>query len=433
MSANLARESLGPRRRAPKESLVVTSSAPEAQAALERAGWSLLYHRANVTEQLEAALRHDPGLVLAHVLRGFQLRLLARRDLAPQLTQHLAHARESLADRGGTARERLLFAALQAWHAGAVNSAIDALRAASSAHPSCLLSMKLQHALCFMYGRLDETRASLSAALAAHEAGSAGHGAVLGCLAFALEEAGELEAARRAAECALETAPCDAWAFHALLHVHGARGERGRALALLARGFEPFEGGGNFLQHLAWHHGLLALEDGHVDAALAIYDRQVARGLGTDYRDLINCVSLLLRLERAAVDVGTRYESLASWSAAQLGDHSLAFADVHHLLALLASGRAPQAREFLASLRAQLAQRTDADAELASRLAIPLMESLLSRWEQRELGSAQIRRASAHALRGLGGSHLQRELFALMLSDAGGASASAVPIERRSV
>jgi hypothetical protein len=404
-------------------SLEVTAWHPEAVHALERCVWSLLLHRADAPQHLSDALEHDPGLALGHILRGFQLRLLARRELAPQIESAIEAARTSVSARGGTSREHLLLTALSAWHAGESLTALQALRAASEAHPDCLLSMKLLHAVSFIYGKLQLTRGNLERCLSALEGRTAGYGLVLGCYAFALQEAGFVAQAQQAALDALEIGRDDVWAFHALLHVFSSQQDNAEALALLRRCDDRFVDCNNFRAHLAWHHALIAAARGEHDEALALYDRQLVGGClqapGLDYRDLANCVSLLVRLERGGVHVGSRYEALADLAELQIGNHQLAFADAHYLLALLGAGRSGQARRFLDSSRAQLAHRKDEDAVVYARTGLPLLLGVCALYtDGPELPLRALAALNAASLQELGGSHVQRALFLQLSRDA---------------
>ena len=58
-----------------------------------------------------------------------------------------------------------------------------------------------------------------------------------------------------------------------------------------------------------------------------------------DYRDISNATSLLMRLELEGMNVGRRWDELASLSEARVDDGCLVFADLHYMLALAAAGR----------------------------------------------------------------------------------------------
>ncbi len=401
----------------------VTSESALAVRALERSVWAIMYHRVEAAEALKEALELDPELALAHVLRGFQLRLLARAELAPAITEAIARARASVARRGAGAREHMLLDALATWHAGDASRAQAILRGTCEAHPRCLLSMKLLHALSLMYGKLKLTPSALERSLGELTVRSPNRGVLLGCYAFALHESGFVAGAREAALRALEISPDDVWALHALLHALTGQQRFDEAAEVLARWDHGFVRCNNFRAHLVWHRALLAVARGAYEEALALHDRELVRvfdpARALNYRDLANCVSMLVRLERVGVDVGARYEALADLAEGQRGDHRLAFADAHYLLALLRAGRAQAARRFLAQARAEVCARRDEDAQVYARRGVPLLEGLSALYlGERNASLRALASLNAAQLAELGGSNMQRELFLQLSQDA---------------
>ncbi len=402
--------------------LALSTPSAKAVEAYERAVFSLLAHRADTLAQLESALREDPQFALPQLVRGFALRLLARSDLLPAARDALAQVEASFVSRGATLREALLADALRAWLGRDVDGAIASLARACEAHPACLVSMKLHHALCFLHGKHPEMRRSLERCLDTLSPEVPGYGYVLGCHAFALEETGAYREALHHARAAIELCPHDAWAYHALLHVLTMQGRTREGLSFVRMRGQRFAGGNNFVAHIAWHHALFAIAEGELDEALALYDGEITAPLGRDYRDLANCASLLYRLEQAGADVRERWQGLADLAETRNGDHLLAFADAHYLLALLGAGRLEAAQQFVASVRATFAGRIDHDGLVGRQLGVPLSEGMLALFTgEPELALRKLWPLSGRMLR-LGGSHAQRELFELMVARAAQAS-----------
>jgi tetratricopeptide (TPR) repeat protein len=390
----------------------------KAVEAYERAVVSLLAHRADMLSQLESALREDPEFALPQLVRGFALRLLARSDQLPAVQDALRQVEASSAARGATLREALLADALRAWLAHDVDGAIASLARACETHPACLVSMKLHHALCFLHGKHQQMRRSLERCLEVLSPELPGYGYVLGCHAFALEETGAYREALHHARAAIELCPHDAWAYHALLHVLTMQARTREGLSFVRLRGQRFASGNNFVAHIAWHHALFAIAEGELDEALALYDGEITAPLGRDYRDLANCASLLYRLERAGRAVGDRWQRLAELAETRVGDHLLAFADAHYLLALLGAGRVQAAQGFVESVRAALAGRIDHDGLVGRQLGLPLSEGMLALFTgEPERALRKLWPLSVRMLR-LGGSHPQRELFELMVVQA---------------
>jgi tetratricopeptide (TPR) repeat protein len=398
--------------------LPLTCTAPEALAAYERAVFSLLAHRADTLAHLDEALRADPMFALPQLIRGFALRLLCRTDVLPSVREALANAERSFLERGRTLREGLIADALWAWCEGDVDGCIAALSRCSEAHPNCLVSMKLHHALCFLHGKHQLMRRALERTITQISPELPGYSYVLGCHAFALEETGAYRDAMRYARLAIEQCPNDAWAYHALLHVLTMQDESAEGLRFVRLRGERFAGGNNFTAHIGWHHALFAIAEGELDEALGLYDGEISAALGRDYRDLANCASLLYRLSRAGVDVGARWELLADLAEQRVGDHQLAFADAHYLLALLASGRHEPAARFVEGMRIKTSTRIDHDALVVRRVGLPLAEGMTALFAGKpERALFTLLPIGMRALR-LGGSHAQRELFEQLVVDA---------------
>lgn len=395
--------------------LELTTHSARSVRALEGAILGYAGHRADVIRHLETALTADSGLALAHVMRGFGLRFLARRELMEGARAALAQAERSLRERGGTLRENLLVGALSAFCDGDIRSALAALSRSSALHPCCLLSAKLLHALCFMTGETQRMRSHAERAVRAAPSDMQGYGYLLGCYAFALEETHDYRAAERFARQALELNSTDAWAYHAWLHVMASEERNHEGLHMLRARGQRFEGVSNFGAHIAWHHALFAIAEGKVDEALALYDSEIVAPLGTDYRDHVNCVSLLARLECKGACVQDRWQRLAELAMARLSDHSLAFADVHCVLALVQAGRHGEATTFVGAMRRSAESRADHEARLALEVGIPLAVALLSLRQDAERAGIRMQRAAASLVR-LGGSHAQRALFEHVVS-----------------
>jgi len=399
--------------------LALTTSSRAAARAYDCALMSLLSHRADTLQHVDEALVHDPGFALAFVVRGFALRLLARSDVLPEVGAALASAECSLASvGGGTERERLLCQALRAFGTHDQAGAIELLSLSMQAHPQCLLSMKLHHALCFMNGRIVDMRIATERSLGKVDPNLPGHSFLVGCHAFALEESHEYRAAERMAERALAENTNDPWTYHALIHVWTMQDRTREGLVAVRQQSGRFPGANNFVAHLAWHHALFAVAEGELDEALSIYDAEVVRPLARDYRDLANCASLLFRLERAGCAVGERWQTLADWSLRREGDHLLAFADLHQLLALLGAGRLEAARTYVRAMRTAAMLRLDGAALVTRAVGLPTAEGLVALYAGD--GQTALRRLQPLAGRTgqLGGSEAQRELFEMFVIEA---------------
>ncbi|MDX2257357.1 MAG: hypothetical protein NW205_00420 [Hyphomicrobiaceae bacterium] len=265
-------------------------------------------------------------------------------------------------------------------------------------------------------------RRATAAALAAVGPDTPGYGFILGMNAFSLEEAGAMGEAERAGRRAVELEPADAWAVHAVSHVFEMRGR----VAAGTRWLNETRGGwsacNNFAYHLAWHLALYELEAGRFDEVLHLYDTEVRPTGSDDFRDMANAVSLLWRLEQLDVDVGGRWEALATIAGRRRTDTSYVFASLHYLLALLARGDLAAADELVAGLGESAAYATDTSVtqhRVARDIGLPLAELLLrahrTKGHMSWLSTDMVRIAGD--LPRIGGSHAQRDLFLRTLID----------------
>src|SRR5262249_13205876 len=103
--------------------LEVTAANPAAALAFDRAIHAVVGPRTEAGIALEEWLGADPDMVLAWTLRGAANLLLARRECLAPAQDAITRAERSLAQRGGTVRERLLVAALGAWAGGDMHGA----------------------------------------------------------------------------------------------------------------------------------------------------------------------------------------------------------------------------------------------------------------------------------------------------------------------
>ncbi|HKP63806.1 MAG TPA: tetratricopeptide repeat protein [Polyangiales bacterium] len=397
----------------------ITTSSQLAVELFDCAVQGFVAHRKDTAQRLERALAEDPGLVPALCLRGFAYKALQSRQFEAEAGQCLAAAEVALAVRGGCARERLLVGALERWCAHAPLAAIELLDAILREHPRDLLSFKLQHAINFIHGRSSALRSSAERCLPSWDDSVPGHGYVLGCYAFSLEETGSLSSAERVGRRAIELQPDDAWGAHAVAHVLETQDRAREGLLFLDAAEPALANCNNFGGHIAWHRSLFHLQLEDHAAALTLHDESIAPHLGRDYRDVCNASSLLWRLEAAGVQVGERWRPLVELARAHQGDHRLAFADAHYVLSLAAAGELQEAAAFTASMQGGNAVMREIGAPLASGI-VALCAGRAGLALERMLPIAA-------RLSPLGGSNAQRDLFELMLIEA------ALRAERRDV
>lgn len=396
--------------------LAVTASCAGAVAAYDLFVRRFLAHGADAAARLKATMEADPGLVLGHCARGFCALILGRYELRKAAREALAAARQSLAERGGTERERLYVAALATFCDGSFTGAAGILDQVLDADPLDAYAAKLVHAIRFMAGDPSGMLRSTARLLPAWTEQVPDAGYVLGCHAFGLEETGDCAAAESCGRRAVALGRDDAWALHAVAHVLEMRDQPEAGVAWLDSGAADLSRTGNLAFHVAWHKALFLLELGEIDRVLEIYDREVRAQQTDDFRDISNGVSLLARLEGEGVDVGDRWDELIDKAARRTADTALVFAALHYLAALLAGRRWREVEDQLAAMEQAAAGDGD-QARLFASVGLPFARALAESWRTGHGKPALALAELLPRIAAIGGSHAQRDVFFRMTVD----------------
>lgn len=386
----------------------------EATLHFEQAVFAVASHRPGAAADLERALEVEPDFVAAHALKGFAGVLLARRETLDAARKDYQTARRALEANAGAPSEIALVAALGCAVAGRLLQAACRLDARLIEAPEDFLALKLSHALRFMSGDSSGMLRTTGFALGAWSPSMDGYGFVLGCHAFGLEEAGHFDAAERFGRQALAAEPADAWGLHAIAHVCEMQGRVDEGVGILARRRRDWSLCNNFAYHMAWHLALFYLAQGRSADAVDLYDREVRAVRTEDFRDVANAVSLLLRLRQAGVDVGDRWEELATLARSRTTDTSYVFGSLHHLLALAAVGDREAAGRLASALATRAQAQADDQSDVAEIVGLPLARTVLAAMDGRRASDAFSE--IAHRLPSIGGSNAQRDIFLRVLA-----------------
>ena len=287
-------------------------------------------------DRLDALLQEFPEFVLAHVLKGYSLMTEGTLDAHPKARAHLLQA-EALP---GKPREHLHQEALRAWIAQDFSARAAAWEQILVEWPLDLLALR-QHTGALFWTGDKRHQAEVSAGVAGHWGSQTpGYAHFLSAHAFAMEEVGQYVVAERCAREALAMQPQDLWALHALAHVFEMQGRAGEGIELLSDAGRFLNDYNLFRGHLWWHLSLFKLSQARFDEVLDLFDREVYPHSSTFYLDVQNGASLLARLEFQGVEVGVaRWERLAQASSLSATQSTLWFTALHHVMALMRSGR----------------------------------------------------------------------------------------------
>ena len=387
----------------------VTAAGADAVRALDKTLMCNLALGRETGPLLKDALAADPDMVMAHSLKGYFFLLMASGPLRDRVPKVLAAAEACL--EAATAREKTHVRALKHWLDGDTSGAVRAWEEILADHPRDVLALRLAHHAYFYMGAAGGMLASVERVLDAWDEGFAGYGFVLGMRAFALEESGDYAAAEEAGRRAVDINTDDPWAVHAVAHVMEMQDRHGEGIEWIT-GLQPhWQQANNFRYHLWWHRALMHLGRGEADEALRLYDESIWDPDSDEYLDLCNDVSLLLRLELLGVDIGDRWRVLAEKAGSRTEDRILTFIDCHVVAALAAAGQVDKAERMVEEMASAGGVFADVGATVSKALIAHRVGNYPA--AARLLGDVR------DTIVTIGGSHAQRNLFELLLEDAG--------------
>jgi tetratricopeptide (TPR) repeat protein len=386
--------------------------------ALERYGRALAMlnaFRADPLAEIEAALAEAPDFVMGHAFRAGLMAMSTERGLLPELRRSV-EAAEALSARA-TEREWAHVTAARAWMGGDFALARRRYGEIAARWPRDLFALQVAHQLDFFLGDAEALRARPKAALRAWGPTEAGTGAILGMLAFGLEECGEYDAAEEAGRMAVARDPGDAWAIHAVAHVMEMQGRSADGADWLSARVRDWAPENMLAVHNWWHLALFHLDRGDHARALETFDRGVRRTTLAPAIELVDVSAMLWRFLLLGVDCGAaRWEEAARlWEAQEPGFY--AFNDCHAVMAFLGAGRAEDARRAVAAMEAA-AGGAGTNAMMTREVGLPLARGLIAFAEGRHADASRLLAPLPSCAHRFGGSHAQRDVIALTRLEA---------------
>lgn len=365
-----------------------------------------------------------PNVPMAHILRASCYLMAAEGAALPELRRSLsaATALRHLA----TERELMHMRALSRWADGDFVGAAIAYSDLTAAYPRDLHGLQVGQQADFFTGRQTELRDRIARALPYWSIDMAGHGYLLGMLAFGLEENGSFEAAEDAGRRAVALNPADGWAVHAVAHCLEMEGRTDAGIYWLGNSSDRWAPGSILAYHNWWHLALFHTENRNWEAVLELYDAHNACEPGAPALELVDASALLWRLWLAGADIGDRAIPIAdAWEATltpipeqgHTGPGYYMFNDFHAAFARVMAGRMQAAESHIAGLEARVAAG-GCHAGVVSKVGLPLVRAIYALGAGDPHGALDLlERHRACAMRA-GGSNAQRDVFALTLMSA---------------
>ena len=355
----------------------------------------------------DAAIAIDDGLPLARIYRAY---LSLYGTTADGLAEAAALIKPLEAG-PLPPRERQHLAAARAWADGDWQAATRALERALVANPRDLLALKVAQDLYFFLGNRLELRDVAARVLPAWPPSDPDWGYVQAIWAFGLEENGDYRAAETAARNSLERNPKDVWGVHALAHVFEMEGSHEPGVSFLTFSSPDWQDS-YFAVHNWWHLGLLLLEQGRADDALALYHERVRAAKSTEWLDIVDAAALLWRLSLYGTDVTAPAAALAADISDLVEVPIYLFNDWHAVMTFGLAGDHARTGRVLAANRHQ---RRPTNRRAAERAGHRLLEAFAAFAAGQPSVAVDLLidiRPEAHAV---GGSHAQRDVIDLTL------------------
>jgi len=127
---------------------------------------------------------------------------------------------------------------------------------------------------------------------------------------------------------------------------------------------------------------------------------------------------LLWRFDMEGIDTGDRWIELAEHSAERVGEHVLAFADVHYMLALASVEDRAKAHELLETANAYAERDDETQTRVMDASGRQTCEAILAFREGEYDRAVDVLYPVRGEIRRIGGSHAQRDVFDQLLIHA---------------
>ena len=364
---------------------------------------------------IQAAIEEDPTFAAAHCLRAGLIVTSTDRSLVPILGESVA-AVEALGRRANE-RERAHIAAARQWLEGDFSGSVRAYGDILLDYPRDLFALQIAHVGDFFLGASTMLRDRVAQVLPYWDAATPGYGYVLGMHAFGLEETALYAKAEDTGRRALEINRRDPWAVHAVAHVMEMQGRVRDGIDWLGSRENDWSRDNGFAFHNWWHSALFHLDLGEVQHAIDLYDRRIRPTPSQVPLEMVDASALLWRLELRDVDVGARWDRLADAWAPASEDGYYAFNDVHAVMAFIGSKRIDRAQRVVDSLERRVAG-ADTNAMMSRDVGLPLARALVAFAKGAYADCVELLIPIRTIASRFGGSHAQRDVIHLTLSEA---------------
>jgi hypothetical protein len=392
---------------------VVSGAVPAALEHLETAQHQLRCFIGDPVARVDAALEASPEMAMGHLLHAY-LHLLGTEPAGVGVARE-SHRRALALPMTG--RERGHLAAVGHLVRGRWADAGRTLEDLSIEYPLDALALQAGHQVDFFRGDSRMLHDRIARALPHWGPGTTGFHAVLGMMAFGLEETGRYGRAEALGRRCVEIQPLDGWGQHAVAHVLEMQGRRTEGIAWMRGNVAAWSENSFFATHNWWHLALYHLDLDQIDEVLALVDGPICGAASGVVLDMVDASSLLWRLHLRGIDVGHRWQALADRWAPLATAANYAFNDMHAMMAFVAAGRTESAQALL-DAQNRAAERDDDNAGFTLEVGQAATRAIKAFAEGRYEQVVQLLRPVRGVAHRFGGSHAQRDVIDRTLIEA---------------
>ncbi|XP_060083022.1 tetratricopeptide repeat protein 38-like [Ylistrum balloti] len=370
---------------------------------------------------IEKMLKADPEFVMGHIL-SLGIKMVGTVFIASDdpIREEVTKLEQLMSNRNVTD--------IESKHLEAIRKLLDAdLPGAVAVWDSILHlnhfdALAIRHVFfgCFFLGAFAQCRDILSRIVSEWCPSTPLYGYFLGEYAFVSQETFLFQRAERDALRALEMNRHDIFARHAVSHVYEMQGRVEEGLKLV----EGSENDWNICDHLAchmyWHNSLYHVEKGNYDEAIGIYDTELVKR----YKDsksagnMVDCSSLLYRLELENFSVGERWNDLLRTIDDGIKKHTNLYIDPHLLMTCLGAKDSAATTAFMDTFRESVRNGHGHSRGVSERIVLPLCEALQAHDDGDHGKVVDLTYPLRHEFSNFGGSNAQRDVFNLLLIDS---------------
>lgn len=313
-------------------------------------------------KMLDQAIDEDPEFVFGHLIKGYIYMIFTDVDHIGAAGDHLDAIRDLIAQNLPiNAREKLHVKALSTWIDGDWVKTTDILGELVQEYPRDALALWVKNTIEVFLGDPFSTCDTFDLILAKWDKTHPLYSFLLGFYAFALEESRQYEKAEEVGYLAVELNPHVVWGIHGTAHALEMQGKVDQGSRFMDQYFDYWSKDNFFASHNAIHSILFKLEQEDLDAVVNLYDNFVfSENTPPIIAPMIDGSSALWRLYLEGVDVGNRWQVLATkWKEKAFQTYH-PFNNMHAMAALVGNGDEAEAQQLISTVESFLEDPSNA-------------------------------------------------------------------------